>query len=315
MNATTPPLSGPACSDWAKANQLDPAGSAGNYRGFLLVEQPLPWPRDASLITELGDVATAAAEAGLRLQLVVEPGGRVAGERRVICYLNDGSGRLAAPSEGWEMVATDRPSTEMVEQAVALPLGGAAHGWRPIGASVVDLLVCTHGSRDTCCGSRGTELSRALEREGFGSPEGAVRVWRTSHTGGHRFAPTAIVLPFATMWAWADSDLLRRVVACEGPIDAVLDRYRGYACLGSPAQQAVERAVAGEVGWPLFTQWRRAHDAGEGLVRLETAEAGTWLASVREGRRVPQPDCRTGPNPAKKWSVEWTVEDLRPVRS
>ena len=39
-----------------------------------------------------------------------------------------------------------------------------------------------------------------------------VRLWRTSHTGGHRFAPTAIALPSASLWAWADAALLAQVV-------------------------------------------------------------------------------------------------------
>ena len=53
-------------------------------------------------------------------------------------------------------------------------------GWRQT------LLVCTHGGRDRCCGSDGTRLFQAL------FPPPGVRVWRTSHTAGHRFAPTAI---------------------------------------------------------------------------------------------------------------------------
>ena len=62
-----------------------------------------------------------------------------------------------------------------------------------------------------------------------------MRLWRTSHTGGHRFAPTFIVLPFATLWAWADPLLLRRVVAQEGPVadvanDSVLPD--GWPALG-----------------------------------------------------------------------------------
>lgn len=45
------------------------------------------------------------------------------------------------------------------------------------------LLVCTHGSRDRCCGQWGVRLARTLREAG-------APVWEVSHLGGHRFAPT-----------------------------------------------------------------------------------------------------------------------------
>jgi hypothetical protein len=157
------------------------------------------------------------------------------------------------------------------------------------------------------------ELVSAVVKQPIVLPDASVRLWRTSHTGGHRFAPTFIVLPFATLWAWGDPLLLRRVVAQEGPVADVLDRYRGNACLGTPAQQALERGVLAEVGWSLFGSPRRALHLGDNQERLETDEAGTWEATVREGRRVPQPECRTDPGVATKFGTEWLVEGLREV--
>ena len=140
-----------------------------------------------------------------------------------------------------------------------------------------------------------------------------VRLWRTSHTGGHRFAPTALVLPSATLWAWADPALVDQVVSEQGPVSNVVSRYRGCATVGLPAHQAVEKSVLAEVGWPLLSSWRRASELGDGWVRLETGAAGTWEARVVEGRHVPQPDCRTAPELASKQSVEWVVDALRQV--
>ncbi len=65
------PLSSPACSDWAKSQHLDPVGSAGQYQGFLLIEQALPWPFDVSSLPELVETAKLAASAGLRVQTVI----------------------------------------------------------------------------------------------------------------------------------------------------------------------------------------------------------------------------------------------------
>jgi len=115
------------------------------------------------------------------------------------------------------------------------------------------------------------------------------------------------------LWAWADAALLSQVVDGQGPVGSAISRYRGCASLGSPAQQAVEKAVLSEIGWPLLTSRRRALDLGGGLVGLETEIYGTWEAVAKEGRRVAQPDCRSDPGLATKQSVEWVVEGLRQV--
>ncbi len=181
------------------------------------------------------------------------------------------------------------------------------------GSEVIDVLVCTHGRRDACCGARGMDLVSRLSLSSFSTSEPGVRLWRTSHTGGHRFAPTSILLPSGTMWAWADEALLRAAALGEGEPGEWLGRYRGCATLGSPEQQAVERAVLAEVGWRLLGSWRRATDLGNGVVRVESEWGDAWEAAVREGRRVPQPDCRTPPELAGKQSTEWVVEGLRQV--
>lgn len=50
-------------------------------------------------------------------------------------------------------------------------------------------LVCTHGSRDSCCGTLGVRLAQQLRQLNIG------QVWEVSHIGGHRFAPTLWHLP------------------------------------------------------------------------------------------------------------------------
>ena len=300
----------PPCSDWAKSQHLDPIGSAGYYDGFLLVEQPLPWPADVSEMPELAEVAKVAYGARLRLQALAGAGRPDADGpvRRLICYRSTRPG-WAGPMARAERIA--EPGL-LAEAAHAVVEEAAAASEAGVSSAAADVLVCTHGRRDACCGARGMELLGTLVgAPTFGQP--GVRLWRTSHTGGHRFAPTAITLPSASMWAWADAALLSQVVGTEGPLSRVLPRYRGCASLGSPAQQAVEKAVLSEVGWPLLSSWRRVTDVGDGLVRLETELHGTWEAVVKEGRRVSQPDCRSDPELATKQSVEWVVEGLRRV--
>jgi hypothetical protein len=324
--ASAPPPRGAACSDWARAQSLGPVGSAGSYNGFLLVEHPLPWPADASSLAGVQPVAAIAAAHGLRLQLVLGAHGGRAHERRLICYLRrrglpgsaadvagapaEGSGGPGrpAPLEGRESVAAPERMAGLTEALLAAP-DEHHEGWQAVQPGLVDLLVCTHGARDACCGSKGISLYNSLASGGPGAPVG-VRLWRTSHTGGHRFAPTAVLLPQATLWAWADPPLLRAAVAQDVPVGEVTDRYRGCACVGGAPYQALDRAVLARTGWRLLGQWRRPAQAPEGWLALETEASGTWRARVTEGRRVPQPACRTAPELAEKWSVEWAVDEL-----
>lgn len=300
----------PSCSEWARSQQLDPAGTAGNYKGFLLVEQPLPWPADASSVPELAGVSELASSAGLRLQLLScesRPGRSDDGGRRVIYY------RQA--EEGWagdlvrsECVAPAGHVAAAVSDLLSRPAGS---GSSEDGGAVVDVLVCTHGQRDTCCGSKGTRLFAELAESPLAAAQLPVRLWRTSHTGGHRFAPSAIAFPSGTMWAYSDSALLRAVTgAGAGEAGTAPGHYRGCATLGTPRAQALDSAVFAKVGWSLLRDARRAVEAPGGRLRLETLAHGTWEGVVREGRLVPQPDCRTDPAAATKHGVEWVVEDL-----
>ncbi len=136
---------------------------------------------------------------------------------------------------------------------------------------------------------------------------------RTSHTGGHRFAATAVVLPEGTAWAWLDDDLLRAVLDRSGPVDAVLDRYRGSTALAHPALQVAEREVLREVGWPWLDAARdgTATPAGEGIWAVAlSSTAGAWTATVVSDGSMPQPVCGALPGPGGKADEQLRVAEL-----
>jgi hypothetical protein len=287
----------PRCADWAREVGVDPVGTAGSATGWLLVDWPLPWPRDAADVPALAPVVEALHGTDLRLQLVVPDDGDA---RDVVLH------RCPPGADGWftsyERIARSVPAAVVV--GAALDLVTTGDGDR--NGDAVDVLVCGHGARDRCCGSLGATL--ALEVEG---------VRRTSHTGGHRFAPTGVVLPAGTSWGYLDHDALRRITAREGPLDDLLPRYRGCAALGSPAAQAAERAAFAEVGWGWLDHGRRAVPAADGAVRIDAiAPDGTersWEVVVETGRRLPVPDCGRDPAAAEKYESERVVR--LPVRA
>ena len=140
---------------------------------------------------------------------------------------------------------------------------------------------------------------------------------RTSHTGGHRFAPTAILLPEGTGWGYLDEDLLRTIVHRSGAIADVLPLYRGCAGLTSPRIQAMERAVLAQVGWGLFDCNRQGSEMADGTVRLSIPEPDgeqVWTAEVRTGRILPVPGCGTPIQTEGKTAKEFVVDNLRRLR-
>ncbi len=237
----------------------------------------------------------------MRLQGLV-PSSR-SGQRHVIAY-------MWPATEGHRFERTEllvNPD-EVVDAALAI-LGEPARA-----DEVADVLVCSHGRRDRCCGSLGTSLAQELMSDA--RPLGKdVRVWRTSHTGGHRFAATAIVLPQGTAWAFCDEDLLERVAQRKGPIDGLLARYRGCSGLSSPAVQVLERAVLREIGWPLFDMSRHGTELGDDRVELVVDDIvdgrAVWEATVRVAAQVQVPDCGLPIALANKTEPQFVLDDLR----
>ena len=73
-----------------------------------------------------------------------------------------------------------------------------------IGLGTPQVLVCTHGSRDRCCGVLGGAVFAQLKNQL--RPILPDAVWQVSHLGGHRFAPTALCLPLGLLLGRIDTD-------------------------------------------------------------------------------------------------------------
>ncbi len=291
------------CSDWSRAASLSPVGTSGSYAGYLLVEIPLPWPRD------VGDTAEGAALGPIigplcyRLQALV-PAESAAGprERRVILH----AGRPGeAGFSGYRRF--ERPIGDSLTDTVAeLIAAAAADSHSELESPAVDVLICTHGTRDSCCGRRGASLAAEL---GAAGPLAGANLWRTSHMGGHRFAPTFMVLPQGTVWGFADVELVTRVVHQRGDFAAVAAHYRGCAGLDGPQVQALEAEVLRRVGWELLGTHRSGSFDGT-TAQLTWEEGGQrviWAGEAAPGRTLTAPACLEPVTAAGKSETEWAV--------
>lgn len=301
------------CADWTRSQGIDPIGTAGNYSGYLLIEWPLPWPRDIADEPELEQICIAANVRGIRVQ-AIHSEGEASSDHHVILYRRVGGGDVFSKFERIEMVVP-LPS---VRPACWLLLASDRIGDLLTSASsdVADVLICGHGKRDRCCGSKGVRLVKQLnESAEFNTLEG-IRLWRTSHAGGHRFAPTMILLPEGTVWAFTDKDMLKKLVARTGDLKELLPRYRGCSGLRSPSVQVIERAALAALGWNMFGSSRWSQELPDsGLVRLhvtdELGKESTWEGQVVEDGKTSVPHCGLPISEATKWEPHMSLREFR----
>lgn len=241
------------CSVVSKAAGDDPAGSGGPFGGFLAVEVPQPWKGD---ITEsvhfpegLRDALEVLQDAGVVDKftgLLPDPDHSREGHARVLFWRRPGKGPFAA-YERHEYLVPKKDLAALV-RALAEPRDLARFGaHREESPGVRDVLVCTHGGRDVCCGKFGYAVYNFL-RSRHAEP-GRLRVWRTSHIGGHRFAPTLLELPEGRYWGHLELGAAGELVTRRAHPSTLARFYRGWAGFGSHFEQIAERGILAREGW------------------------------------------------------------------
>ncbi|ANZ40742.1 hypothetical protein BBK82_36865 [Lentzea guizhouensis] len=254
------------------------AGTAATATAWLCLEQPGPWGRDALLESHLDralgvELQRRADGTGVRILLIRRPGRhadtRVPARRRV--YL-----AATTPGASWLERADIAAPEELLELDFAAL--GAGHS-TAFGTPVDDplLLVCTNSKRDVCCALYGRPIATALN------------LWECTHTGGHRFAPTGVLLPTGHLYGRLDHDLAERV-ATKG---ITADRCRGRSCF-TPRGQVAEVAVREQLGETGDVLDVVAESDSSATVRH--ADGREWRVSLTQ-RPVPQRPSSCGRSP------------------
>jgi hypothetical protein len=142
------------------------------------------------------------------------------------------------------------------------------------GTPVTDpvMLVCAHGRRDVCCAVRGRALAGELAAEG-------VDVWECTHLGGHRFAPTALVLP--TGYAYGRLDTGGALAALKAAAGGGVDPWscRGHTGL-DPVRQLAELAVREHTGIGDASALLVDAVDGPGDVTVRSRDGRVWTVPV-----------------------------------
>ncbi|MBD2773531.1 sucrase ferredoxin [Iningainema tapete] len=240
------------CSDHSKQAGEDIIGSASNHQTYILVECPQPWLGETfnskwvseNLRTLVEEVKQAKLP--IRFLLIANSVSHKADSTTLLIYhrkdgLGNGYRKLEFKLKNIEQVATvvrrwlkNGNSDEQVETKASR-----------------DILICTHGSVDMCCARYGTpfyhQAANAVANLGINN----VRIWKSSHFGGHRFAPTAIDLPEGRYYGVLDADSFNSILTRTGNITCLNKVYRGWGILSSELQ-VLEREIMLQHGWDWF---------------------------------------------------------------
>lgn len=299
------------CSAVTQRLDSRPGATAGSFDSVLLVARPLPWPRDVGDDPQLAPIVDA-----------IHSGRAATGRTRLQAIVPDDAPELTLyrrPPGAFSEYARFEPEADArsaIDRALALVEGEPAQPATAEGATdhdVVEILVCTHGRRDACCGSLGPAVHRQLTDIYAGSSDVRL-VRRTSHLGGHRFAPTVAVMPSGTLWAWVDAELMQGIVEHTAPIEVATRHYRGSMGLDLPEIQALDAALLADHGWAWLARARTAsvleRADGAALVQLDHTDGErrwTSTATVNRARNSPIPTCGVALDGTEKTQPEWTV--------
>lgn len=271
------PAGGPGLCSALSALAGEPlAGSAADARGWVALEQPGAWGakalKDSALDPAIGKALdSATSKHGLRPVLIRRPGRASAPARRpdaarsvLVAHSRPGRSWLLAGS-------VDDPAAVLDLDWAAIADGDASAVVASLPALAPEpephLLVCANGKRDACCAIVGRPVAAAAAELRPG------QVWETTHLGGHRFAPTAVVLPSGWTFGRLTSESAAPTLDAIGAGVVDLEAARGRSVWPGPGQVA-ELAVRRRLG-------ARGVDDVTAVVRADDG----WTVTLADGRR------------------------------
>ncbi|WP_194926621.1 sucrase ferredoxin [Catenulispora pinisilvae] len=262
-----------ACSVLSRELGEPVAGTGAVAGAWLLLEQPGPWGRAAVTESRLDQSLGAELEGrtagtGIRLALIR----RVEDHHEHEPAHRRWYAASTHPKRTWLATGVVAYPTDLLKLDFAALDAGDRRAVDALEHVFLDtplLGVCTNGKRDACCAtvgrrvavevealeaaataasaaptaSAGLTASAALPASAAPASSGlgadtAPAVWEITHLGGHRFAPTAVVLPSGYSYGRLDPASASRVLASARQGRMVVDGCRGRSTWSRPGQVA-----------------------------------------------------------------------------
>jgi hypothetical protein len=307
------------CSRLARERGEDIVGHAFEYDRIIITEMSKPWPCDTGGARGYARVLHELADRFYDLKMKVY---EEQGQEGVVALGLDAVLNHVAPDAEysppgyariWHLKRPEGPFSAYHKDEYLLPQDDVAglleallfkktipewEGALTNGAERVrDLLVCTHGSVDTCCATFGYPTYRKL-RSLANRSGGKLRVWQATHFQYHRFAPVILDLPEVRYWGMIGPEHAEALAWRDIHPKALCDCYVGWAGVEREFAQAAEREVFMREGWKWISYYKSARvtrldEAGKrAQVRIAFTSpdedfAGGYLALVEVSGHVP----------------------------
>lgn len=262
------------CSDNSRKIEEDIIGSATNYETYILIECPPPWTSEAfnsrwvpnnlrNLVAEVN-----RAKLPLRFLLIANDQSHKTDQTTLLIYQ-----KQQELSCGYQKREFKLANIEQVAPFIKKFLWGTVSDCELETNFTRDILICTHGSHDKCCARYGNPFYFHATDTITNLCLDHVRIWRSSHFGGHRFAPTAIDLPDGRYYGILDQDSFESILTRTGDIKCFNKVYRGWGILPT-AMQILEKELILRHGW----DWLNYKVAGK--VLEQSLDNNTILAEL-----------------------------------
>ncbi|WP_017316183.1 sucrase ferredoxin [Mastigocladopsis repens] len=269
------------CSDYSRQAGEDIIGSATYQETYILVECPPPWISEAfnsRWVPENLQILIKEVKRNklpIKFLLIANNLSHKVEHTTLLIYH-----RKEGLSNGYCKQEFQLANLEQVAAVVRKWLRGEFSNSDIETNATRDILVCTHGSHDRCCARYGnpfyfhaTSIVSSLELEN-------VRIWKSSHFGGHRFAPTAIDFPNGRYYGALDQQSFNSILTRTGDITFLKKVYRGWGILPNSIQ-VLERELILRHGWDWFN-----YKVTGGIIK-QNLDKNMVLAELN----VEKPDC------------------------
>jgi hypothetical protein len=247
------------CAEESCQAKEDPIGTALNRRYYVLLEVPPPWTSDPleskNISNKLQNLNSVIDEAScyLRLLFIYNANYYQVGKTRLIIYYQTAEISLGYSKKEYILSDID-DAIPIIEKCI----NNETLESENTNIQTRDFLVCTHGSHDKCCAKYGNPFYRQALATVEDLSLSHVRVWQSSHFGGHRFAPTMIDLPEGRYYARLNQKSFTSILTKTGDIQCLKNVYRGWGIL--PWQvQILERELMLKYNWDWFNYQVQGH--------------------------------------------------------
>ncbi|MGB3514687.1 MAG: sucrase ferredoxin [Microcoleaceae cyanobacterium] len=241
------------CADACRQADEDIIGSGTNYSVYVLIECPYPWEYNAfdsrdlpenlkKLIAEVEEYKLS-----IRFLLITQNQHQKQNKRKVLIYEKDQEKFI----NGYQKHEFDVENPEEIAPVIKKYLEGKISNTEIRKSKTRDILVCTHGSHDKCCAKYGNpfymQAKKTISELGLEN----TQIWKASHFGGHRFAPTIIDFPNGRYYGLVNRESFQSILLRTGDIKILNRVYRGWGILPT-CIQVLERELIFRHGWEWF---------------------------------------------------------------